>query len=152
MGGTCTQSAVISKPFTWYGWKYPQIKVDSLHFNLIDFVSFQIQSAGVQRHNNKTCHCPNTFGAHCIWAFVCVCGHSAFVCVFSPVCGHPIMRAHLTDVLNFSCWDSRVRLHANADILTSKLPGNSIGQHKYLCLLCHIALLLHFEPPWSPCT
>ena len=37
MGGLCTKSAVISKQFTQYEWRYPQIKADSpdsLHFNL----------------------------------------------------------------------------------------------------------------------
>lgn len=36
---------------------------------------------------------------------VCVCYMyvSVCVCVFSLVCGHPIMRAHLTDGLYYSC-------------------------------------------------
>ena len=40
MGGLCTKSAVISKWFTWYEQKYIQLKVVSLHFNLIVIVSF----------------------------------------------------------------------------------------------------------------
>ena len=53
MGGLYTKSAVISKRFTRHGWLYPHINADSLHFNLIVILSFQIQSAGVQRQNNK---------------------------------------------------------------------------------------------------
>ena len=33
--------------------EYLQIKAESLHFNLIVIVSFQIQSAGVQSQNNQ---------------------------------------------------------------------------------------------------
>ena len=33
----------------------PQIKTDSLHFNLIVIVSLQIQSDGVQSQNNNSC-------------------------------------------------------------------------------------------------
>ena len=36
----------MSKQFARNGCKYPQIKVDGLHFNLIVIISFQIQSDG----------------------------------------------------------------------------------------------------------
>ena len=41
------------------------MKVDSLHFNRIVIISFQIHSAGVQSQSNKKIHCPKTFGAQC---------------------------------------------------------------------------------------
>jgi hypothetical protein len=47
------KSAAISKGFTRYGWKYPQIKAGILHINLVVIVSFQIQSARVQNLNKK---------------------------------------------------------------------------------------------------
>ena len=41
------------------------MKADSLHFNLVAIVSFQIQSPGVQSQKQpKMCPCLNTFGAH----------------------------------------------------------------------------------------
>ena len=51
MGGLCRKSAVIPKQFDMG----ENPKDDSLHFNLIDIVSFLIQSAGEQSQNNKQC-------------------------------------------------------------------------------------------------
>ena len=73
MEGLCTKSAVISKRFTRYGWKYPQIKADSLHFNLTVLVSKPKcwSTEPKQQQQQQTCHCPNTFGARCILCYLC---------------------------------------------------------------------------------
>ena len=54
-GGLRTKGPIISKRFIRYGIKYPQIRADSLHLDLIVIVSFQTQSARVKKLNNKKC-------------------------------------------------------------------------------------------------
>jgi hypothetical protein len=60
------------------------MKADSLRFNLIVIVLFKIQSAGVQSQKSKSCHCPNTFGAHHI--YIPVSGLEANFLQFYPFC------------------------------------------------------------------
>ena len=52
MGRPRTKGAVISKRSMRYQWKYSN-KANSLHFNLIVIVSFQIQIAAILSQNNK---------------------------------------------------------------------------------------------------
>ena len=84
MGGTMKKTGVISKWFTWYGWKYPKFKADSLHFNIIAIVLFQMQSAVVQSQN--MCYRPNTFGAHCIHHPSMAMNHSPNAILHLPLC------------------------------------------------------------------
>ena len=68
--GLCIKMDAIPTRITWYGYKYPQIKGDSLHFYIIFILWFQIQCAGPESQKDRNCtpvqrHMDCTVFFHC---------------------------------------------------------------------------------------